>query len=85
MRLFVREMARMNDRGKKYGELSMETDSLRRGLRGEDGQDLIEWALLAAFIAIVIVVLLFSFRDPLLGLYQNILDHLDFANGHLPV
>lgn len=63
----------------------METDSLRRGLRGEDGQDLIEWALLAAFIAIVIVVLLFSFRDPLLGLYQNILDHLDFANGHLPV
>lgn len=50
---------------------------------GEDGQDLIEWAFLAAFIAIVIVVLLFSFRDPLLGLYQNILDHLNFANGHL--
>lgn len=49
----------------------------------EDGQDLIEWAFLAAFIATVVVVILFVFRYPILNMYQTVLDHLNFANGNL--
>lgn len=49
----------------------------------EEAQDLIEWALLAAFIAIVVVVILFVYRDPLLNFYEAVLDHLNFANDQL--
>lgn len=58
-------------------------DALRRLLIEEDGQDLIEWAFLAAFIAIVVTLLLFMFRYPLLNIYQTILDHLNFMNNSL--
>lgn len=55
----------------------------RRLLIEEDGQDLIEWALLAAFIAIVVILILFQFRAPLLGIYQTVLNSLDYVNGNL--
>lgn len=55
----------------------------KRFLSAEDGQDLIEWALLAAFIAMVVVLMLFLFREPLLGVYQGILDTLNFMNNNL--
>lgn len=61
----------------------MFAEAWRCFLAEEQGQDLIEWAFLAAFIAIVIVVILFVFRDPLLNIYQAVLDHLNFANDHL--
>lgn len=51
--------------------------------KDENGQDTIEWALLAAFIAIAVVLLLFLFRSPLLGIYQGILDELNFMNSNL--
>lgn len=60
-------------------------EQLWQGLlsEGDDGQDLIEWALLAAFIAIVVTLILFLFRDPLLNIYQVVLDHLYFASNNL--
>ncbi len=58
--------------------------AIQRFLADEDGQDLIEWALLAAFIAIVVTTLLFMFRHPILNIYQNILDHLEFMSNRLP-
>lgn len=61
----------------------MHTSKLPGLLKKEGGQDLIEWAFLAAFIAIVVVVILFAFQGPLLNIYQTVLDHLDFVNGSL--
>lgn len=55
----------------------------QRLLVEEEGQDLIEWAFLAAFIAVVVIVILFVFRYPLLSFYQVVLDHLNFASGNL--
>jgi Flp pilus assembly pilin Flp len=48
-------------------------------LRDEEGQDIIEYGLLAAFIAIVVAVLLAQFSDPLERVYQGILDQLNAA------
>ncbi len=59
------------------------TEEALKLLSEEEGQDLIEWALLASFIAIVAVVTLYLFGDPLLGIYQGVLDRLIFVNGYL--
>lgn len=48
-------------------------------IRDEEGQDIIEYGLLAAFIAIVVAVLLQAFSEPLNAIYQNILDQLEAA------
>jgi Flp pilus assembly pilin Flp len=53
-------------------------------LRDEEGQDVIEYGLLAAFIAIVAAAILFLFRDPLEAIYQRILDYLNAAETNLP-
>ncbi len=58
--------------------------AVSRFLRDEEGQDIIEYGLLAAFIAIVVTTLLVVFRDPLGDIYQRILDHLTYASGTLP-
>lgn len=49
-------------------------------VRDEEGQDIIEYALLAAFISIVVLVLLLAFRGPLQGVYLKILNALNQAN-----
>lgn len=61
----------------------MFAETLRRMLIEEGGQDLVEWALLAAFIAIVAILILFVFRYPLLGMYQSVFDQLTFVTNHL--
>lgn len=42
----------------------------------EEGQDLIEYALLAAFIAIAVIAILPGVRDALVGIFQRISDAL---------
>lgn len=58
--------------------------SLRCFLQDEEGQDIIEYGLLAAFIAIVAAVLLFQFSTPINAIYDRILDYLKAANNKLP-
>ena len=53
-------------------------------IRDEEGQDVIEYGLLAAFIAIVAAVLLVLFRTPIQNIYQAILTSLNAANANLP-
>ncbi len=48
-------------------------------LRDEEGQDLIEYGLLAAFVAIVAGVLLVAFKTPITGIYMDILTRLNTA------
>jgi Flp pilus assembly pilin Flp len=45
-------------------------------LRDEEGQDVIEYGLAAAFISIVLVTILFEFSDPINTLYAVVLDAL---------
>lgn len=52
-------------------------------LAGEEGQDIVEWAMLAAFVAIAVLLILLMFHDPLWGLYQGVLGRLQFMNAHL--
>lgn len=48
-----------------------------RGLcADEDGQDIVEYALLAAFIAIVAVAILVQMAPLIQGIYQRVLDAL---------
>lgn len=54
--------------------------SVAKFAQDEEGQDIIEYGLLAAFIAIVVAVLLVLFKDPLKGIYQKVLDALNKAN-----
>lgn len=49
-------------------------------IRDEEAQDIIEYGLLAAFIAIVAAVLLVLFKNPIQGIYQAILNKLNTAN-----
>jgi len=58
--------------------------AIRNFIRDEEGQDIIEYGLLAAFIAIVAAVLLVLFKDPITNIYQRILDYLNAANTALP-
>ena len=58
--------------------------AIRDFIRDEEGQDIIEYGLLAAFIAIVAAVLLVLFKDPIENIYQRILDYLNAANANLP-
>ena len=53
-------------------------------IRDEEGQDIIEYGLLAAFIAIVAAVLLVLFKDPIENIYLRILQYLNAANTALP-
>ena len=50
------------------------------GLRGlvteEQGQDIVEYALLSAFIAIVAAVILIQMAPMIQGIYQRLLDFL---------
>ena len=45
----------------------------------EEGQDIVEYALLAAFIAIVAVLILVEIGPLIQGIYQDILDALGEA------
>lgn len=58
--------------------------ALQRFLDDEEGQDVIEYGLLAAFIAIVAAAILFLFSTPLTAIYQRILDFLNAAQSSLP-
>lgn len=58
--------------------------AVRNFIRDEEGQDIIEYGLLAAFIAIVAAVLLVLFKNPIQSIYQRILDYLNAANANLP-
>lgn len=58
--------------------------AIRNFVHDEEGQDIIEYGLLAAFIAIVAAVLLVLFKDPINNIYQRILDYLLAANAALP-
>lgn len=58
--------------------------ALQRFLDDEEGQDIIEYGLLAAFIAIVAAAILFLFSTPLKAIYQRILDYLGAAQSSLP-
>jgi Flp pilus assembly pilin Flp len=58
--------------------------ALHSFLQDEEGQDIIEYGLLAAFIAIVAAVLLFQFSTPINTIYQSILDHLKTAANKVP-
>lgn len=60
------------------------TTAVKNFIRDEEGQDVIEYGLLAAFIAIVAAVLLVLFRTPINNIYQRILDYLNYANGNIP-
>jgi Flp pilus assembly pilin Flp len=53
--------------------------AVSRFLRDEEGQDIIEYGLLAAFIAIVVAVILAGFSKPLQDIYNAILDKLTAA------
>jgi Flp pilus assembly pilin Flp len=46
----------------------------------EEGQDIIEYGLLAAFISIVVVTILFGFSAPLSALYETVLAGLKVAS-----
>jgi len=60
------------------------TSALQSFLHDEEGQDIIEYGLLAAFIAIVAAVLLFQFSTPINAIYTRILDYLNAASANLP-
>jgi Flp pilus assembly pilin Flp len=55
--------------------------ALQRFLQDEEGQDIIEYGLLAAFIAIAVAGLLFLFSDQLKTIYQAILNALSTAGS----
>lgn len=50
-------------------------------LRDRRGQDIIEWALLAAFIALVVIVIVEGFSNPLTVIYGTLLDALRTAGS----
>ena len=58
--------------------------AIRDFIRDEAGQDIIEYGLLAAFIAIVAALLLVLFKEPITSIYQRILDYLNASNANLP-
>ena len=58
--------------------------AIRDFIRDEEGQDIIEYGLLAAFIAIVVAVLLLLFKNPITSIYQKILDFLNSASANMP-
>ena len=60
------------------------TAAVKNFIRDEEGQDIIEYGLLAAFIAIVAAVLLVFFKTPINAIYQRILDYLNYACASLP-
>lgn len=60
------------------------TTMVKNFIRDEEGQDVIEYGLLAAFIAIVAAVLLVLFKDPIENIYTRILEYLNSANSNLP-
>lgn len=58
--------------------------TMQKFILDEEGQDIIEYGLLAAFIAIVAAVLLVLFKDPISNIYTRILEYLNAANTNLP-
>ena len=54
----------------------MNTSALKTFWQEEDGQDLVEYALLIAFIAIAAVAVLTGFRGSVTTLFNNISDAL---------
>lgn len=52
---------------------------LRRFFREEDGQDMVEYALLAAFISIVAILALQAIGPRVNGIYERIRDALPAA------
>ncbi len=59
--------------------MSKITSVLQSFLRDEEGQDIIEYGLLAAFIAIAVATLLASFSGELKIIYQKVLTALTAA------
>lgn len=58
--------------------------AVHKFMRDEEGQDIIEYGLLAAFIAIVAAVLLVFFKTPIENIYTRVLEYLNAANTSLP-
>jgi len=58
--------------------------AIRDFIRDEEGQDIIEYGLLAAFVTIVVAVLLLLFKNPITSIYQKILDFLNSASANMP-
>lgn len=54
--------------------------AIKNFVRDEEGQDIIEYGLLAAFIAIVVASILFLMKEPLGGIYNAILEAVQNAN-----
>ena len=54
---------------------------LRRLIGGEDGQDLIEYALLAAFIALAATAAMLLLGQQIAALFQRIVDKLTAAGA----
>jgi len=50
------------------------TFSIPRGLRREEGQGLVEYALIILFVAVVLVAALTTFGGTLSGLYQQVVN-----------
>ena len=61
----------------------MRINKIRAFIADEKGQDIIEYGLLAAFIATIILVLILLFRDPIVSLYNAILNKLNYMNNQL--
>lgn len=57
------------------------TRAIRTFLRDRRGQDMVEYALLAGFIAIVALVLVQGFSDPLATIYGKLLEWLNTASS----
>lgn len=59
----------------------MNRKSLCAFFNDENGQDNIEYGLLASLVAIVVLVLLYGFKSPLSTLYEEVLNALNLASG----
>lgn len=59
----------------------MNRKSLSAFFHDENGQDNIEYGLLASLVAIVVLVLLYGFKSPLSTLYEEVLNALNLASG----
>jgi Flp pilus assembly pilin Flp len=64
--------------------MDMVISALQRFLRDEDGQDNIEYGLLAALIAIAVLAILLEFANPLQTLYDLVLSTVESAAAKVP-
>ena len=53
-------------------------------VKEEEGQTLVEYALILALIVIVVIAILINFGDPLRAIYSNVLEALQGAQPAAP-